>query len=173
MHFGKFLNALKKINKWHVIALTALLLVANLTMMGISFARYRSAFEGSVEVGVIGFSPALEEDAFEGDFTVPGSKSFTVTNGNGEVALQLKITIETQGVLPLSYRLFMGEEELTLEWNSSESVYISESTTMPVGATEQEFTLISDWEGSMYQEYFGGLSEQVSIRVLCEQLWED
>lgn len=173
MHFGKFLNALKKINKWHVIALTALLLAANLTMMGISFARYRSAYESSVEVGVIGFSPALEEDAFEGDFTVPGSKSFTVTNGNGDVPLQLKVTIETQGVLPLSYRLFMGEEELTLEWNSSESAYISESAIMPSGTTEQEFTLISDWEGSMYQEYFGGMTEKVSIRVLCEQLWED
>ena len=89
MHFGKFLNALKKINKWHVIALTALLLVANLTMMGISFARYRSAFEGSVEVGVIGFSPALEEDAFEGDLkqieqTLRADAVFSSRNGLSE-----------------------------------------------------------------------------------------
>ena len=173
MRFDKPFIALQKLNKWHVLALTALLLAANLTMMGISFARYITSKEESAEIGVIGFSPALEEDAYSGDFKVPGSKTFTVTNGNGDVPLQLTVTVETKGVMPLTYRLFMGDEELTMEWDAETSSFVSSHAVMPAGTTEQEFTLVSEWRNSEYDEYYGGFSEQVSIRVLCEQLWED
>ena len=161
--------ALPKLNKWSVVALVALLLVANLTMMGISFARYRTSYESQNQIGVIGFSPALEDNTFEGDFEVPGTKSFAVTNTNGDVGLELTVTVETKGVLPLSYRLFMGEEELTLVWNAEDNAYVATGIPMPVGTERLDFKLQSDWSAG-YEEYFGGLVEDIKIRVLCEQV---
>ena len=160
--------ALPKLNKWSVVALVALLLVANLTMMGISFARYRTSYESQNQIGVIGFSPALEENTFEGDFRVPGTKSFAVTN-NSDIGLELTVTVETKGVLPLSYRLFMGEEELTLVWNAGDNAYVATDIPMPAGTERLDFKLQSDWSGR-YEEHFGGLVEDIKIRVLCEQV---
>lgn len=160
--------ALPKLNKWIVVALVALLLVANFAMMGISFARYRSAYESQNQIGVIGFSPTLEDNTFEGDFEVPGNKSFAVVN-NSDIGLELTVTVEAKGVLPLSYRLFMGEEELTLMWDAVKNAYVATDIEMPAETERLEFKLQSDWSAG-YEEYFGGLVENIKIRVLCEQM---
>ena len=167
-----FLKAFQKLNKWHVIVLMISLLVANFAMMGVSFARYRTEREFENGLGVSGFSPALEGEGFEGDFKIPGSKSFTVTNDNGRFGLRLTVTVETQGVLPLSYKLFAGTDEVSLVWNEESGSYVSECVLMPAGTAAKEFVLESDWIDSEYQEHYGGLVENVRIRVLCEQLEE-
>lgn len=40
---------------------------------------------------------------------------------------------------------------------------------MPVGTERLDFKLQSDWSAG-YEEYFGGLVEDIKIRVLCEQV---
>lgn len=172
MRFGKTFFALPKLNKWSVVALMALLLAANFTMMGISFARYRTSYQAQSQIGVIGFSPTLEDNTFEGDFEVPGDKSFAVTNTNEDIGLELTVAIETQGVLPLSYRLFVEGEELTLVWKAEDNAYVATGIPMPAGTERLDLKLQSDWSTG-YEEHFGGLVEHIKIRVLCEQVKEE
>ena len=167
----RFRNSLKKLKKWHVAVTMVLLLAVNLTMMGISFARYRTVYEKQHAIGVAGFSPTLEENTFEGNFefggeSLPVANSFTVRNGNTKIGLQLTVTVIPEGILPFSYRLFLGEEELFLEEKDGALVATVE---MPVGTAEQEFVLVTEWNSPEYDEHFGGLVEHVKIRVLCEQ----
>jgi len=167
----RFRNSLQKLKKWHVAVTMVLLLAVNLTMMGISFARYRTVYEKQHAIGVAGFSPALEENTFEGNFefggeSLPVANSFTVRNGNTKIGLQLTVTVIPEGILPFSYRLFLGEEELSMEEKDGALVATVE---MPVGTAEQEFVLVTEWNSPEYDEHFGGLVEHVKIRVLCEQ----
>ena len=169
MRFNKPFRILQKLNKWHVATLMILLLAANLLMMGVSFARYRTEYENQSNIGVVGFSPSLQ-GVSEGDFTVPGNKTFTVTNGDGTLGLQVTITVIPEGALPLSYRLFTGEQAITLEWDAEKGAYVANDIVMPVGTIKKEFTLVSEWASEEYDERFAGVQENVKIRVLCEQL---
>ena len=83
--------------------------------------------------------------------------------------MRLTITVIPEGVLPLSYRLLLGETPLTLTQKDGALVA---TATMSAATAEQEFTLIAEWMSPEFDERFGGLSETVKIRVLCEQ-WQE
>jgi hypothetical protein len=172
MREKKLLRDLRKLPKRVVLIVMLLLLILDLALMGLSFARYREEHSAASGVGVVGFAPTLVEGEFEGDFPATAPKEplcFTVQNANREVGVRLTITVIPEGVLPLSYRLLLGETPLTLTQKDGALVA---TATMAAATAEQEFTLIAEWMSPEFDERFGGLSETVKIRVLCEQ-WQE
>lgn len=169
---------LGKISKPVVLVVMITLLLINVTLMGISFSRYRDAFQNhpadSENVGVVSFAPELEGGTWSGSLDVSGVEAyaglpFTINSNSAGIHMRVTITFRPEGILPLSYRLFEGENELTL---TEEDGSFVATVWMPVNTESKSFTLIGEWIDDEYDERFNALSERVQLRVLCEQ-WQE
>lgn len=164
----------RKISKSSVALCLLFLLIVNFALVGITFGRYREEENKSNDAKVLGFSPVIVQDEFTGDFSITAENAvagmpFTVMNEGAGVGLNVFITLQVEGVLPLTYSLYSGETkiELTQEGNS----FVGE-TIIPLGQVAREFLLVGAWEESSYDERFNGLTDSVHLSVVCEQRQE-
>lgn len=161
-----------------VLIVMLILLVVNFALMGISFSRYSADFKNdpadSENVGVVSFAPELESGTWNGTLDIPGVEActglpFTIKSNGAGISMRVTITIRAEGILPLAYRLFEGENELILTEDNGSFVA---TVFMPVNTESKNFTLIGEWSDDEYDERFNALSERVQLRVLCEQ-WQE
>lgn len=161
-----------------MLVIMVVLLMVNATLMGISFSRFSEAYQNNPSdgsgAGVLRFAPELEGGVWSGTFDVPDVKAcaglpFTIKNNSAGISMRVTISVQSDGILPLSYRLFEGEDELALTEDNGRLVA---TVFMSVDTDSRSFTLIGEWTDDEYDERFNSLSEHIQLRVLCEQ-WQE
>ena len=165
-----------------LLALVFLLLALNLTLMGVSLAKYTSEvnFNRSVK-GIISFS-IKDDTVFEEEVTIGAPSGSTgeedaaalyqtkpvsmeITN-DGDLAAVGTVTVEYENVLPLDYLIYVNDVEL-LPTSSEDNVYTYELRMTPGEVVTLD--LLVKWQDGAYDERLGGLTETAHFRAVFEQ----
>jgi len=150
-----------------------MLLLAIVAIGGISLARYtqNAGVEESASVGA--FSPVLAcgdswetEESFQiGGLAHPAQLPFTVTNENSVTPVLVFVELTAEQVLPLEYGLYL-EDELLLPDSVEGNTY---TYTHFLANGTANFELSVSLVAGEYDERFNGLTNDVRLRVVCEQ----
>lgn len=152
------------------------LLVAILVVGGISLARYTQSVENTSSANVAAFVPhitydgnwEMEESITAGSIVEPKRYHFAVTNDLENMPLRVIVELTVEQVLPLDCTLYAGTQRLEPDRVTGNTrIY---TTTVQNGETE--FALSISWLEGEYDERFNGLTNDVHMIVLCEQLQE-
>lgn len=159
-----------------------ILLALYFMTFGMLFARYKGVTETDAGARVARFAPTASygtkwQDSLtlsSPDGISPVTLPFTVDNSDTEVNTSLTVTVTHSGLLPLSISLYACEEAelstatpLPIAVSSlGETTFVLEQAAL----TESAFTLVVSWEGTHYEEFYAGLTETLTLGVVCEQL---
>ena len=151
-----------------LLSVAVALLLLNIMLLPASFAKYRETATIDVTSGIIAFDPEIENH-----FDLDGGMA---RDENGDIPavfakpqeldVNVFVTLESEGELPIVYSLIL-EDGTVLEGEREGNVFTF-VFTVPAGETP-EFKISPKWDAPYYDERLNSLSEDVSIRIVCEQ----
>lgn len=150
------------------------LVVFDLVMMSVSFARYVTQSNQNASATVGGFTPVLhcgESWELEESFRITGNEGttslpFTVNNATSTTPVTVLVTLTVEDILPLSFELYAGSTLLS-PTSESGNVRIYEYS---MGCVNTEFSLQVAWQPDVeYDELYNGLTNDIDLVVTCEQ----
>lgn len=150
------------------------LLILNILMMENSFARYKETVDISKNATVLEFDPEVGGfDEWSGDMPMSedgeSSVSFSLRN-MPDVSSNLIVVLDVEGEFPLEYKLKL-KDGTVVEGEKEGNVY-TYVVPMSAGTTEADFLLISKWNAPYYDERVNMLSEDINLKIICEQSLE-
>ena len=153
------------------------LLTLNVTLMGVSLARYTQTAAGGSDGGVLAFTPVIKYgDAwnYSGSFVLTGAAGeaakqlpFEVDNTENGTPIRVTVTLTAEQVLPLTFSLFVAGEERTFAAGES----ITYTVDLDLDETVS-FLLTAEWAADVYDERLNGITNDVHLSVVCEQIQE-
>ena len=167
-----------KIKKRTILWLVLIVLLAvNVTLMGISLAKYVQRTEQFASADILSFMPTGElgeEWEIVENFRMDGawetrSLPFQVKNAAGHTPVNVVLTLSVEQVLPLQVELYVGEELLT----ATETTGDTRIYEYPIGYEDVTFSLQAEWLDGEYDERFSdGITNYVHLSVVCEQVMQ-
>ena len=169
-------------NKKVLLVLVFSLLALNLTLMGVSLAKYTSEVNLNRSVkGIISFS-IKDDTVFEEEVTIGAPSGSTgeedapalnqtkpvsmeITN-DGDHAAVGTVTVEYENVLPLDYLICINDNEIQ-PTSAENNVYTYEVKMTPGEVLTLD--LLVKWQDGAYDERLGGLTETAHFRAVFEQ----
>ena len=161
-------DAIKVKRRIFFLAAIVVLLLLNALMPWGSFAKYRDTVVIHESAALLEFDPKIGECYdYDGNIVMDEEGEIPCKFVNPqEVDVKVIVILTSEGEFPISYTLVL-EDGTELEGVREGNEYTF-TFSVPAGETP-EFKVASSWDAPNYDERFNGLSEDISIRIICEQ----
>ena len=156
-----------------IILAVLLLLLVNIAFMGASLAKYVEEHDGGEGASISGFAPTItcdeswehKEQVSVSSAARPTELPFRVSNTDGDTSVIVIVTLTTEQILPLSFDLYVGDDLLRPDSTvGGTSVY-----QYVIDVEDKDFSLVVSWGADQYDERFNGLTNDITLTVVCEQ----